>query len=69
MEPRDVKTLVRTFLRDNPDSKFSEMFYGVAKHGVSATEVDRAIYEMLKNDELTDTGCGVWNLLEERRAS
>jgi hypothetical protein len=68
MEQRDVKAHIRTYLRERPNSKFAEVFYGVTKHGATSTEVHNAMYEMLKNDELQCAGNCRWNICE-RKAS
>jgi hypothetical protein len=71
MDMKEVLEHVRGDLRARPDSHFSEIYLRLTDRKVRSSDVQTALYEMLKRDEVKIKG-GKWRLaatVEHRRVS
>ena len=70
MDMKDVMNQVRKELREQPGSRFSEIYLRTVERGASGANVREALTEMLKRDEVRINE-GKWRLIApmERRKS
>jgi hypothetical protein len=70
MDMKDVMNHIRKELREQPGSRFSEIYLRTVEHGASGANVREALTEMLKRDEIRINE-GQWRLIApvERRKS
>jgi hypothetical protein len=68
MDMKEVMEHVQRDLQARPDSHFSEIYFRLTERKVSHSDVQTALYEMLKRDEVVTTS-GKWRLATPARTA